>query len=138
MQGFDQKYEAKHRLRTSDTIRDPELIMANYSQAGPLPQEAFKTTDELVHERMATRPFEPYASFDTVRFVDYGRPLYDKHEDQRDLSGQIVSREPTGQLIGNVQQLPGQRRRLRAGYPGYLMQRGLQYFANYALKASLR
>jgi hypothetical protein len=92
MQGFDQKYEAKFRLATSDTIRDRSLITD--PNAKMLPQQAFKTTDEIFHERMAQRPFVRYQDFDVAAFADYGRPKYDKHEDYRDSNGQITQAPP--------------------------------------------
>lgn len=60
MQSFDRKFEAR--------------------RGSP---DQFKTTDVLMHERMATRPFLSYRAFDVATFADYGRPKYDKHEDTR-------------------------------------------------------
>jgi hypothetical protein len=82
MQGFDQQYEAKYHLNDSDTIRDPSLITD--VNANMLPQAAFKSVDELMHERLAKHPFQSYYSFDIASFVEYGRPLYDKKEDEHD------------------------------------------------------
>lgn len=86
MQGFDKKFEARRRLDTSDTIlvRDEA---AGATGPGPVSPTAFKTTDVLVHERMAKRPFLPYNAFDVAVFSDYGRPKYDKREDSRDARG---------------------------------------------------
>lgn len=85
MQGFDQEYEAKNRLHQSDTIRDAKAITAAYEDgAMHAPSRAFKTTDEIMHERMAKRAFVPYERFDVAAFCDYGRPFYDKNEDERD------------------------------------------------------
>jgi len=110
MQGFDQKYEAKRRLYTSDCIRYPQMIGNPNDKM--LPQQAFKTTDEIFHERMAVRPFLPYEQFDVAAYTDYGRPKYDKHEDYRDSSGQIIagSNPQAEPLIGNTQQMQGGRR----------------------------
>ena len=75
MQGFDMKYEAKNRAKTSDTI---------YSSTGGDPKMGgiqFKTTDVIMHERMAVRPFVKYDKFDVAAYCDYGRPKYDKKED---------------------------------------------------------
>ena len=47
----------------------------------PKQQDEFKTTDQIVHERMAARPFVKYADFDVAAFSDYGRPKYDKKQD---------------------------------------------------------
>lgn len=83
MQGFDQKYEANHRLYESDTISNPQLIESSYTTGMDLPKAAFKTTDVIMHQRMAKRPFVPFNQFDIAAYVDYGRPKYDKHEDER-------------------------------------------------------
>lgn len=135
MQGFDQKYEAQHRMYTSDTIKDAQLLSANYVDKGPLPQQAFKTTDQILHERMAARPFIPYEQFDTAQFVDYGRPKYEKHENQRDQYGRLVDNPMNQELIGNVNQ------RKRPGGGGgmrrnYLMQRGIMATGRYMVRAS--
>jgi len=89
MQGFDQKYEAKHRLSTSDTILNPTLAAQILEPGGKAPPGAFKTTDLIMHERMAVRPFLPYNQFDVAAYSDYGRPLYDKNEDYRTASGEV-------------------------------------------------
>jgi hypothetical protein len=102
MQGFDQKWEAKHKLHTSDTIRNASLI--SDPNAKMLPQDAFKTTDEIMHERMAARPFVHYTRFDVAAYADYGRPKYDKNEDFRDEQGRIVAKPPgnnSDYIIGN-------------------------------------
>jgi hypothetical protein len=88
MQGFDQKHEAKHRLWSSDTIRDPYLLV-NHSMHGPMPQMAFKTTDQIAHERMSVRPFLPYERFDVANFSDYGKERYEKNEDFRTADGRV-------------------------------------------------
>jgi hypothetical protein len=38
-----------------------------------------KPMNVLLHERMAARPFVPFAAFDIAAFVDYGRPFYDNN-----------------------------------------------------------
>lgn len=115
MQSFDQKFEAKNRLNTSDTIAHPELITD--PNAKMIPQEAFKTTDEIMHARMAARPFVPYNQFDVAAYADYGRPKYDKHEDLRDSSGRITQKPAPGQeqLIGNTEMMNKMKRGKRAG-----------------------
>lgn len=49
----------------------------------PLPgengQPQVKPICQLVHERMAERPFQQLAAFDMESFVDYGRPFYDNN-----------------------------------------------------------
>lgn len=123
MQGFDQKYEAEHRLMTSDTIADRSMITPNMlEKGGRLPPSAFKTTDEIMHERMAVRPFLPIQRFDVASYVEYGKPKYDKHEDARNADGsinkEIAKAAPT---IGNqdvIAQERMQNRMKRMGMNG--------------------
>lgn len=102
MQGFDQQYEAKNRLTTTDTIRDINLVKASLQSGSHIPGHAFKTTDQILHERMASRPFIHYTRFDVAKFSDYGKPIYDKNEDQRDYrTGQTVVHNQKKDIIGN-------------------------------------
>lgn len=87
MQSFDQKFEARRRLATSDAILDREAAAGAVGARVRIPQRAFKTTDLLMHERLSKRPFVAYRDFDTAAYVDYGRPKYDKREDSRDQTG---------------------------------------------------
>lgn len=90
MQGFDQKFEARRRPYQSDTVKNPQLaIQALQSNDNKLLRQAFKTTDQILHERMAQRPFVPYGQFDVAAYSDYGRQKYDKNEDLRDESGRL-------------------------------------------------
>lgn len=73
MQGFDQKFEAKERMYSSDTILS--------STGGKMGLPLFKTTDVIFHERLARQPFVKYQDFDIVSFSDYGRAKYDKKEE---------------------------------------------------------
>lgn len=100
MQYFDQEYEAANKLHTSDAILDPKLIMA--SKDG-LPQEAFKTVDRLMHERMSQRPFVSYEKFDMASYSDYGLPTYDRDEDRLDLSGNLDETTATQQPAAKVE-----------------------------------
>ena len=114
MQGFDQKFEAQHRLYTSDTIAHPGMISPSMLQpGGQLPQEAFKTTDTIMHERMAARPFVPLERFDVAAYVEYGRPKYDKNEDARLADGSVdKALAKTLPTIGNKPPMePGRKRR---------------------------
>jgi hypothetical protein len=76
MQGFDKKFEAR-RERTSDCILHEDSMQPKFR---PRKDDGFKTTDQIVHERMAARPFVPYSEFDVARFTDYGRQKYDKKQ----------------------------------------------------------
>jgi len=85
MQGFDQKYEAEHKPN-SDTIVNHKAVSAYAASGwqGHMPAQSFKTTDVIMHERMAKRPFLAFTRFDTADFSDYGKPMYDKNEDEFD------------------------------------------------------
>jgi hypothetical protein len=89
MQSFDMKYEAEHRLNRSDTIANKGPVQMAVLTRGKMPPEAFKTTDEIFHERMARRPFLAYNQFDVAAYADYGKPKYDKKEDYRTADGQV-------------------------------------------------
>ena len=87
LQGFDAKYEIDKKYYTSDFIANRTLI--DPSTKMPYPG-AMKTTDVVMHERMAQRPFERYADFDVAAYGDYGKQKYDKEEDFRDTAtGQV-------------------------------------------------
>jgi hypothetical protein len=93
MQSFDMEHETRHNLNNSDAIIDRGRATAILSKDPRVKRSAmgaFKTTDRLMHERMAQRPFVAYNSFDTPTFAKYGRPLYDKNEDFRDERGRFV------------------------------------------------
>jgi len=151
MQSFDKKYEAKHNLHTSDTILNPALAAACLTKGMQAPEGAFKTTDVIMHERMARRPFVPYTQFDVVAFSNYGKPFYDKHEDYRNASGQVVDKDAaknapkignTNNMPGNNMQAAGRRRRGGAGVnnstASYLARRGVRTFARYGVRALMR
>jgi hypothetical protein len=106
LQGFDAKYEAQHRLNTSDFIVNPGVARLATIKGNKIPWQAFKTTDEVMHERLAQRPFVPYSYFDVAAYVDYGRPKYDKHEDDRDGNGKVVKSKARNEpMIGNASQM---------------------------------
>lgn len=110
MQGFDQEYEAENRLRTSDTILNPQLALASMQRTGKPSPNAFKTTDVLMHERMSKRPFLTFDKFDVEKYCDYGKTQYDKHEDQRDVrNGQRIS-ETNGPMIGDTSRMMKNRK----------------------------
>lgn len=93
MQSFDMAHEVKNNLYTSDTILDrasASAILSEDRQTKRGAMQAFKTTDRIMHERMAKRPFVSYTNFDTTQFAKYGRPLYDKNEDFRTANGKFI------------------------------------------------
>jgi hypothetical protein len=81
LQGFDAQHIYKNRKELSDCISDNEAISA-VEDPHKLPYAAFKTTDKIMHERMAKRPFHNYSSFDTGTYTSYGCNHYDKGENE--------------------------------------------------------
>lgn len=138
LQGFDAKYEAKHRLYNSDAILNPQLAAQANIKGAKVPFEAFQTTDQLMHIRMAQRPFERYTQFDVAHYVDYGRQKYDKHEDARDANGQVdkalAKKEP---MMGNPQAMAQNNNMQNAGMMGRGAQRGLRRMLRYGIRAAL-
>lgn len=57
--------------------------------------------DELVHRRLADRPFVPFERFDTENFVDYGRRYYDLN----------VGLDGKGKVFQDVRRREAKRRR---------------------------
>ena len=62
LQGFDKKFEEKRREVSTCFTKEGEI----------------KTTDRIMHERMAARPFVTFEQFDVQKYTDYGRQKYDK------------------------------------------------------------
>jgi hypothetical protein len=121
LQGFDANYEAQKP--NSDAIKRPaHQVAAAYggewggSSGSPgwtgsgnhLAASAFKTTDEIMHERMAKRPFVSYDRFDVATFSDYGLWRYDKEEDAR-LANGMVDREKA-KTLGTIGDPESQKR----------------------------
>lgn len=100
IQGFDVDYEVQHRLYSTDIFYDPHAINPATRK---VPPADIKTTDIIMHERMARQPFVPYGDFNVVAFSDYGKPMYDKQEDFRMANGQIApgANLHDEKLIGN-------------------------------------
>ncbi|MFY9234560.1 MAG: hypothetical protein WAO58_08885 [Fimbriimonadaceae bacterium] len=114
MQGFDQKFEAKQRLASSDTI----LSTTGGKMGGPV----FKTTDVIFHERLARQPFAKYEEFDVVSFSDYGRAKYDKKEEGSgpvvDLRPETTAKQKQRQLMLEKRKQQMQNRQKRGGRKG--------------------
>jgi hypothetical protein len=87
LQNFDMKFEATHRLHNSDFIKNAAILDGTWNRGS---EAAFRTTDEVLHYRMALRPFLSYNHFDVGKFADYGQHTYDKHEDSLDEYGHLV------------------------------------------------
>jgi hypothetical protein len=83
LQGFDAKAERK-KANSDFTYKPGDYHPALYTVGkGKLPKNAdLKTVDQVVHERMAKRPFVPYDQFDVEAFSDYGKMRYDRHENE--------------------------------------------------------
>lgn len=132
MQGFDVQYEVAHRLASSDVFFDRRLVDPSSKKQPPA---AVKSTDVIMHERMAQRPFERYEKFDVAQFSDYGKPFYDKHEEFRMANGQIapnanLKSEP---IIGNDPRAhPIERQVKRQGTRA--LRQGLTTFLRYGLR----
>ena len=83
-----QNFDAKHEKADGDSdfkIKQTYL-KRNFKMAK---NDGLKTTDQVVHERMAKRPFVKYEDFDVAEYTDYGKIRYDKKEETRlaDASG---------------------------------------------------
>jgi hypothetical protein len=79
LQGFDAKHEeAKPDSDFKFHAGDYRPAFRSGKQAG------LKSTDQVVHERMAQRPFVRYENFDVEKFSDYGKWKYDKKEETRE------------------------------------------------------
>lgn len=77
-QGFDAKNElARFEEQGS---RDTVALDAEGQPIEKGNGYQLKTLDVLVHERMAARPFVPFADFDVMAFADYGRRYYDNNK----------------------------------------------------------
>ena len=102
MQGFDRKHELE-RKGYKDTVRmaaNPNAV--DWQDGG---DDLVKTTDEIMHERMAQRPFVAYSRFDTGKFADYGTHFYDKHEDTLDENGRKLNPEEEGGHMATMKDL---------------------------------
>ena len=139
MQGFDKKYEIKHRLHTSDTIKNVQLASYGLTKGQKIPKGAFKTTDVIMHERMAARPFVHFSQFDVAHFVDYGRPKYDKNEDFRNSSGKLVDRQGarSQEMLGQVPEKKRKKQRRKRG-KNRLMRSAGRGVVNYGIRAAFR
>jgi hypothetical protein len=78
LQGFDEKKERK-KAESDFKVQAGQQPAVLVTKRG-LKLSDMKTVDQVVHERMAQRPFVPYEEFDVAVFVDYGQLRYDKHE----------------------------------------------------------
>ncbi len=139
LQGFDAKFEAKNRLNKSDAILNPHLAAQANVKGAPIPWEAFQTTDQLMHQRMAKRPFERYTQFDVANYVDYGRQKYDKHEDDRDASGQVDKQlAKKEKMIGNPQVLAQSKQMQQRNRMGNrVMRSSVRRMLRYGIRAAL-
>lgn len=77
-QGFDAREEQMRLAKgvARDTLARKSNGKLDKDRHG---HPRMKPTIVVAHERMAARPFVPFARFDTARFADYGRIYYDNN-----------------------------------------------------------
>jgi hypothetical protein len=80
MQGFDKKHE-------QNKVKDSDCLLVNEKNPD---KPLFKTTDRIMHERIANQPFVSFDAFDVPACVRYGRPKYDKKGD--DKPGEVAAK----------------------------------------------
>jgi hypothetical protein len=91
-QGFDMRAELQ-RLQ-----QGPRDTFVAVEQEAPVGEEAqakprlLKPLNQLVHERMAERPFMPVGCFNLETFVDHGRRFYGNNLGVDDRGKQFVTR----------------------------------------------
>ncbi len=121
-QDFDMMVE--HAKYQSGMMRDTFLCDADgFVKTNGLGKPVMKPTNQLVHERMAKRPFVKYSKFDTHAFADYGTPFYDNNlrVDGKGKNFQRTNRMPAVQMtpeqLKQLQQRAQQQAKklLRAG-----------------------
>ncbi len=77
-QDFDMR--AEHGRYQAGMKRDTFLCNADGSvKTNGLGKPVMKPVNQLVHERMAKRPFKQYSKFDIIAFADYGTAYYDNN-----------------------------------------------------------
>jgi hypothetical protein len=91
LQSFDAKHEADDP--SSDFKFHPGDFMPNLVLPGKK-NGVLKTTDQVLHERMARRAFVSYEAFDVAEFSDFGKTRYDKKEDTREPNVRVMSARP--------------------------------------------
>ncbi|MCA8920448.1 MAG: hypothetical protein KDD82_01495 [Planctomycetes bacterium] len=99
LQGFD-RFEVAGE--GSDFLRAERGFLADRGW-GP----RLKSTDQVLHERMARRPFQRFESFDVAAYVDMGKKAFDSHFDgcDGDHAGQACSESLAAVAAGRV--VPG-------------------------------
>jgi hypothetical protein len=79
-----QKFDAKKEVKQAAS--DFRFKPGDYHPPGHMAKpDNLKSTVQVIHERMAQRPFVRYEDFDVADFSDYGKQRYDKKEDMRDV-----------------------------------------------------
>jgi hypothetical protein len=79
-----QKFDAKKEVKQAAS--DFRFKSGDYHPPGHTGKnDSLKSTVQVIHERMALRPFVRYEDFDVADFSDYGKQRYDKKEDMRDV-----------------------------------------------------
>ncbi|MBI4244714.1 MAG: hypothetical protein HY606_11545 [Planctomycetes bacterium] len=80
LQNFDMKYVMKNNI--SDFIKqNPDEKEMHEKPYNFHYDQYFKTVDEVMHTRMAERPFKSFPEFDTANYVNIGTRFYDSNKD---------------------------------------------------------
>jgi hypothetical protein len=106
-QGFDARNEQKRR--EGGKQRDTFLTSVDGSVRERRGRPLMKPINQLVHERMAQRPFVKFEDFDIAVFADYGRILYDNNR-KVDGRGQVFM---TPRKVAKAKQREERRKRGR-------------------------
>jgi hypothetical protein len=106
-QGFDAKNEQQRR--EGGKQRDTFLTSADGAVRERRGRPVMKPINQLVHERMAQRPFVKFEDFDIAQFADYGRILYDNNR-KVDGPGEVFM---TPRKVAKAQQREERRKRGR-------------------------
>jgi hypothetical protein len=88
MRSHSSELRARSKLTSFDAAHEMKIPTSDFHfRSGdfrPVGSGKLKSTDQVLHERMAKRQFLTYEQFDTARFVEYGKLKYDKHEERRE------------------------------------------------------
>ena len=103
-----QSFDASAELRrvAKNEVRDTVVHKATG-------KVAMKPLNVLVHERMAARPFVPFAEFDTASFVDYGLRHYDNNRRVDSTGRRFVKQERLMMKRNRERQRDERRARVR-------------------------
>ena len=72
----DSKLQKQSKLQGFDVRNIEKRKESDFKRQEGFIDSGLKTTDQVLHERMAERPFIPFEMFDTAKFIDMGRKKY--------------------------------------------------------------